>query len=123
VIGEEVEYALMKAAGEMNISVTEFTVAPQVSAEGELPYHEWLVEFVDRPSDIKTLESKVDAYMQQKNIYYRDLRAGNILQQLKIRSLPAGSFVAYMKSQGKLGGQNKVPRLANDRKIAEGLGK
>jgi hypothetical protein len=123
VIGEEVEYALMKAAGEMNISVTEFTVAPQVSAEGELPYHEVLVEFVDRPSDIKTLESKVDAYMQQKNIYYRDLRAGNILQQLKIRSLPAGSFVAYMKSQGKLGGQNKVPRLANDRKIAEGLGK
>ena len=123
VIAEEVEYALMRAAREMNISVSEFTVAPQVSADGELPYHEWFVEFAQAPSDLKALETKVDQYMREKNIYYKDLRAGNVLQQLKIRSLPAGSFVNYMKSQGKLGGQNKVPRLANDRKIAEGLKK
>lgn len=120
VIGEEVEYALMRAAREMNISVTEFTVAPQVSTESELPYHEWFVEFVQMP-DIKTLEAKVDQYMQEKNVYYKDLRDGNILQQLKIRSMPEGSFVNYMRSQGKLGGQNKVPRLANDRKIADKL--
>ena len=123
VIGEEVEYALMRAANEMNISVTEFTVAPQVTTDGgELPYHEWFVEFAQAPSDISALEAKVDLYMQQKNVYYKDLRDGNILQQLKIRSLPVGSFVNYMRSQGKLGGQNKVPRLANDRKIADVLG-
>ena len=123
VIGEEVEYAMMKAASEMNITVSEFTVAPQVGTNGELPYHEWFVEFTQPPSDLKALESRVDQYMQEKNIYYKDLRAGNILQQLKIRSLPVGSFVAYMKSQGKLGGQNKVPRLSNDRRIADVLGK
>jgi hypothetical protein len=121
VIGEEVEYALMKAANEMNISVSEFTVAPQVATEGEAPYHEWFVEFANVPSDIKELEARVDQYMQEKNIYYKDLRGGNVLQQLKIRSLPAGSFVSYMKSIGKLGGQNKVPRLSNDRGIVEGL--
>ncbi len=121
VIGEEVEYALMRAANEMNVSVSEFTVAPQVTTDGELPYHEWFIEFAQIPADLKALESKVDQYMQEKNVYYKDLRTGNILQQLKIRSLPAGSFVSYMKSQGKLGGQNKVPRLANDRKIADML--
>ena len=123
VIGEEVEYALMKAANEMNISVSEFTVAPQVAADGELPYHEWFVEFVNEAADISALEARTDKYMQEKNIYYKDLRDGNILQQLKIRSLPAGSFIKYMQSQGKLGGQNKVPRLANDRKIAYELSK
>ena len=123
VIGEEVEYALMKAANEMNISVSEFTVAPQVATDGELPYHEWFVEFVNEPADIGTLEARTDQYMQEKNIYYKDLRAGNILQQLKICSLPAGTFIKYMQSQGKLGGQNKVPRLANDRKIADELSK
>ena len=121
VIGEEVEYALMKAAAELKVSVSEFTVAPQVAAEGELPYHEWWVEFVETPTDIKALEARTDQYMQAKNVYYKDLRAGNILQQLKIRALPKGSFIIYMKNQGKLGGQNKVPRLANDRKIAERL--
>ena len=121
VIGEEVEYALMKAANELNTSVSEFTVAPQVSAEAGQSYHEWLVEFAEQPSDLDALEERVDQYMQAKNIYYRDLRAGNILRRLKIRVLPKGTFVSYMKSQGKLGGQNKVPRLANDRKIADVL--
>ena len=121
VIGEEVEYALMKAANEMHISVSEFTVAPQINTNNELPYHEWLVEFAEMPADLSALETRVDQYMQEKNVYYKDLRAGNVLQQLKIRALPKGSFIHYMKSQGKLGGQNKVPRLANDRKIADGL--
>jgi hypothetical protein len=120
-IAEEVEYALMKAAHEMDISVTEFTVAPQVAADGELPYHEWFIEFAQQTDNIGELAKRTDQYMQQKNIYYKDLREGNVLQQLKIRSLPKGAFVNYMKTQGKLGGQNKVPRLANDRKIAEVL--
>ena len=122
VIGEEVEYALMKAATEMGVQISEFTVAPQVAGNGELPYHEWFIEFAQTPKDIIALATKTDDYMQQKNVYYKDLRDGNILQQLKIRALPKDSFVNYMKSQGKLGGQNKVPRLANDRKIADKLG-
>lgn len=122
VIGEEVEYALMKAAAEVGASVTEFTVAPQVDTrDGELPYHEWFVEFAKAPADLSALEQKTDEYMQQKNVYYKDLRDGNILQQLKIRSLPQGAFVTYMKRLGKLGGQNKVPRLSNDRKVADAL--
>jgi acyl-CoA synthetase (AMP-forming)/AMP-acid ligase II len=124
VIGEEVEYALMKAAAEVNASVTEFTVAPQVDTrDGELPYHEWFVEFAQAPADLSALEQKTDEYMQQKNVYYKDLREGNILRQLRIRSLPQGAFVTYMKSLGKLGGQNKVPRLSNDRKVADALAK
>jgi phenylacetate-coenzyme A ligase PaaK-like adenylate-forming protein len=121
VIGEEVEYALMKAANEMNISVSEFTVAPQITNNGALPYHEWFVEFAETPADLSALEAQVDKYMQEKNIYYKDLRAGNVLQQLKIRALPKDSFINYMKNLGKLGGQNKVPRLSNDRGIGEGL--
>lgn len=122
VIGAEVEYALMKAATEMGVTITEFTVAPQVTvAEGELPYHEWLVEMPAAPADLAALEERVDQYMQQKNVYYADLREGNILQRLQIRPLPQGAFVAYMKGQGKLGGQNKVPRLSNDRRIADQL--
>jgi hypothetical protein len=121
VIGEEVEYALLTAARELNVSITEFTVAPRVNTQGELPYHEWLVESSNIGHNIPALEKRTDELMQQKNIYYRDLRAGNVLQQLKIRQLPAGAFIAYMKQEGKLGGQNKVPRLMNDRKIADRL--
>lgn len=120
VIGEEVEYALMETAKEMNIGVAEFTVAPQVNPpEGGLPYHEWLVEFEYAPQDLAAFEMAVDNRLQQKNVYYKDLIVGKVLRRLVIRPLPAGSFIQYMKNEGKLGGQNKVPRLANDRKIAD----
>jgi len=122
VIGEEVEYAMMEACKQLNIAITEFTVAPQVSPQGELPYHEWFVEFARPVENTSVLAQKVDELLQQKNSYYFDLRQGNILQQLKIRTLKPNAFIDYMRSQGKLGGQNKVPRLTNDRKIAEGLG-
>lgn len=122
VIGEEVEHALLSVANEEGVEITEFTVAPQVNpAFGELPYHEWFVEFAKAPADLSAFALKVDKALQQKNIYYCDLIEGNILQPLKITSLKKEAFVNYMKSQGKLGGQNKVPRLSNDRKIAEGL--
>jgi hypothetical protein len=122
VIGEEVEHALMSVAKEEGIDIVEFTVAPQVNPEaGQLPYHEWFVEFGTEPKDIKALGQKVDKALQKKNIYYFDLIEGNILQPLIVRSLKKGTFIDYMRSQGKLGGQNKVPRLSNDRKIAEGL--
>ncbi len=122
VIGEEVEYALMTAAKEAGAGVVEFTVAPQVTPpEGGLPYHEWLVEFVQAPADMEAFRSRVDELLQQKNVYYYDLIQGNILQPLHIRILAKNAFIDYMRSQGKLGGQNKVPRLSNDRRIADEL--
>jgi hypothetical protein len=122
VIGEEVEFALLTAAKEMGVSIVEFTVAPQVNPpEGGLPYHEWFIAFEEMPEDLTALASRTDELLQQKNIYYKDLLAGSILQTLKIRPLQKDAFIKYMKSQGKLGGQNKVPRLSNTREIAEAL--
>lgn len=122
VIGEEVEQALMSVANAEGIDVIEFTVAPQVNpAKGELPYHEWFVEFGREPQDLTAFALKVDEALQKKNIYYLDLITGNILRPLIINSLKKDTFINYMRSQGKLGGQNKVPRLANDRKIADEL--
>ncbi len=120
VIGEEVEHALMSVSHAEGIEITEFTVAPQVNPpKGELPYHEWFIEFTKKPDNIEEFTLKVDKQLQKKNIYYFDLIKGNILQPLKIRSLKKDAFIDYMRSKGKLGGQNKVPRLANDRKIAD----
>jgi hypothetical protein len=124
VIGEEVEYALMNVAKEEGVDIVEFTVAPQVNPEkGELPYHEWFIEFGRRPADVNAFALKVDKALQKKNIYYFDLIEGNILQPLVIRTLQKDAFINYMRAQGKLGGQNKVPRLSNDRKIADELEK
>lgn len=124
VIGEEVEHALLSVANEEKVEITEFTVAPQVNPnEGGLPYHEWFIEFSSAPKDMAAFSKKVDEALQKKNIYYFDLIEGNILQPLVIRTLQKDAFVNYMKSEGKLGGQNKVPRLSNDRKLADELGR
>ena len=122
VIGKEVETALLAVANKYGIKIIEFTVAPQVSPiEGGLPYHEWFVEFDEVPDKMDQFALEVDHEMTKQNIYYDDLIKGSILRPLKIKPLPAGAFREYMKSQGKLGGQNKVPRLSNDRKIADKL--
>lgn len=122
VIGKEVEESLLPVANAAGIRITEFTVAPQVTPlEGGLPYHEWFIEFDNAPVDLEQFALQVDAAMRLQNIYYDDLIAGNILRTLKIRPLRRDAFREYMKSEGKLGGQNKVPRLSNDRKIADWL--
>lgn len=121
VIGEEVEHALMKAAAEDNIHITEFTVAPFVQSGEGKSYHEWFVEFENEPLDMEAFTKKVDDYLRAKNVYYDDLITGNILDVLKIRKLHKNAFIDYMKSIGKLGGQNKVPRLSNDRNLANAL--
>lgn len=122
VIGKEVEEALLSVANAAGVRIVEFTVAPQVNPpEGGTPYHEWFIEFDNPPDNLEEFAAKVDAAMIQQNIYYQDLIDGGILRPLKIRSMQRGAFRDYMKSQGKLGGQNKVPRLANDRKIADQL--
>ena len=121
VIGEEVEHALLSVANRMGIGITEFTVAPYVSQDGGPSYHEWFIEFQSTPPNLNALANAVDEAMRSKNVYYNDLITGNILHVLRIRPLQAGAFVNYMKQEGKLGGQNKVPRLSNDRKMAEAL--
>jgi hypothetical protein len=122
VIGEEVEKAmkltLEKFAG---VEIVEFTVAPHVTPESGLPHHEWFVEFSKAPSDINAFSLELDNYLRKLNVYYDDLITGNILRTLEITSLRRNAFIDYMKSLGKLGGQNKVPRLSNDRKIADQL--
>jgi hypothetical protein len=121
VIGEEVEQSLLKAAGEENVHITEFTVAPMIQQGEGKSYHEWFVEFENEPGNLETFSLKVDRNLREKNIYYDDLVTGNILQPLQIRIVRKNGFIDYMKSIGKLGGQNKVPRLSNDRKIADEL--
>jgi hypothetical protein len=113
---------MLAAAERYAVKIVEFTVAPQVSPpEGGLPYHEWFVEFDQPPVQLETFAAELDRQMVKQNIYYADLIEGKILRPLVLRALPAGAFREYMKTQGKLGGQNKVPRLSNDRKIADAL--
>ena len=121
VIAEEVEYALLKAANEEGVKIAEFTVAPLISQTKGSSYHEWFVEFENIPADMSSFVKKVDDNLRSKNVYYDDLIAGNILQRLKISIVRKNGFIDYMKSIGKLGGQNKVPRLSNDRKLADEL--
>ncbi len=124
VIGEEVESAILSVAKEENLEITEFTVAPQVTpADGSLPYHEWFVEFVKAPADLKAFSMKVDKSLQGLNSYYFDLVEGKVLRPLIMHALKKDAFRNYMKAQGKLGGQNKMPRLSNDRLIADELNK
>lgn len=123
VIGNEVEEAMLQVLTNQNIRIVEFTVAPQVNPPSGLPYHEWFVEFDTEPLNIKEFAKELDEVMVKKNIYYEDLIAGNILRPLVVTPVKKDTFRNYMKEQGKLGGQNKVPRLSNDRKIADDLQK
>jgi len=124
VIAKEVEEAMQEATSATNARISEFTVAPQITPENEeLPYHQWFIEFEKEPEDLKEFNKILDKSLQEQNSYYFDLIEGKILQPLKISRVPENGFQQYMKSIGKLGGQNKLPRLANDRKIAEVLEK
>jgi hypothetical protein len=122
VIGEEVEKAMKFTLERFpEAEIIEFTVAPQVSPSEGLPHHEWFVEFSVPPSDFSTFALELDKQLRSLNVYYDDLISGSILRTLKLTPLKRNAFIDYMKSQGKLGGQNKVPRLSNDRKIAENI--
>ena len=123
VIGEEVERALLKAAADEGIHITEFTVAPMITESEGKSYHECFIEFENLPADPLSFANNVDDNLRQLNVYYDDLVSGNILIALKISVVRKNGFIDYMKSMGKLGGQNKVPRLSNDRKIADALEK
>ena len=121
VIGKEVEQAMEEATKGTNVQISEFTVAPQINPDIGLPYHEWFIEFEKEPKDMLKLAEDLDQSLQNQNTYYFDLIQGKVLQPLKITKVPREGFQNYMKSVGKLGGQNKIPRLANDRKIADAI--
>ncbi|WP_088324637.1 GH3 auxin-responsive promoter family protein [Polaribacter tangerinus] len=121
VIGKEVEKALNDAIKGTSINISEFTVAPEVNPKTGLPYHEWFIEFETAPENLTEFATKVDAAMQAQNIYYFDLIEGKILRPLIIRKVKKGGFHEYMKSIGKFGGQNKIPQLSDNRKIASVL--
>lgn len=119
VIGKEVEQALQQVLSDSDAQVTEFTVAPQINPETGLPYHEWLIEFENEPANLEAFALKIDDALCKQNSYYNDLIVGSVLRTLVVTKVPQGGFNEYMKSEGKLGGQNKLPRLSNDRKIAD----
>lgn len=122
VIQEEVDKAVSQVLNNHpETEVVEFTVAPMVSPQEGLPHHEWLVEFARKPKDLQAFENQLDAQLRKLNIYYDDLIKGHVLRPLKITSLKSEAFRNYMRAIGKLGGQNKVPRLSNDRKLADAL--
>jgi phenylacetate-coenzyme A ligase PaaK-like adenylate-forming protein len=123
VIGKEVETALNEAMQGTTITINEFTVAPQITPKEGLPYHEWCIEFENEPKDIDSFSEKIDDAMRNQNVYYDDLIVGKVLQKLKITKVKKNGFQDYMKSIGKLGGQNKIPRLSNDRTIVDKLNK
>jgi phenylacetate-coenzyme A ligase PaaK-like adenylate-forming protein len=119
VIGKEVECALKEAMENSNIRINEFTVAPQIAPNSGLPYHEWFIEFENEPENLNEFALKIDYAMRKQNSYYDDLIVGKVLKTLVISKVSKNGFQEYMKSIGKLGGQNKIPRLSNDRKIAD----
>ena len=121
VIGEEVEQALLEVSLAMSVSVVEFTVAPFIQQSAGKSYHEWFIEFEQKPADISLFSKKLNEALCKKNTYYQDLIAGNILTPLQITVMQKNAFIDYMRAKGKLGGQNKVPRLSNDRIIANDL--
>lgn len=121
VIGKEVEEALKAALANTTFQVSEFTVAPQINPTEGLPYHEWFIEFENEPNDMGNFVKKIENSLKDQNSYYLDLIDGKVLQPLKITKVKKNGFRDYMKSIGKLGGQNKIPRLANDRQIADKL--
>ncbi|MFM2265507.1 MAG: hypothetical protein RLZ77_927 [Bacteroidota bacterium] len=121
VIGKEVEQALAQAVAQCNVRVSEFTVAPQINPTNGLPYHEWFIEFEQEPLDLEAFAQEIDQQLRIQNSYYNDLIEGKVLRSLVISCVAQNGFQDYMKSVGKLGGQNKIPRLANDRILVDQL--
>jgi hypothetical protein len=119
VIGKEVEEALKEAMSGTDVRVNEFTVAPQITPQSGLPYHEWFIEFENKPEDLLVFAEKIDKAMRSQNVYYEDLIVGKVLRTLVVTPVKKDGFNIYMKSVGRLGGQNKIPRLSNDRNIAD----
>lgn len=121
VISEEVNRAILEATEASGSSFKEFTVAPSITTEKGNSCHEWYIEFTKTPEDLNAFAALLDVSLCKQNAYYNDLRSGNILKQAEVFALKTDATREYMKSIGKLGGQNKFPRLSNNRKIVSFL--
>jgi len=123
VIGSEVEKTLKHAIDKTKLTVKEFTVAPMISLKAGLSFHEWWIEFESLPNlkDTQEFAKNLELKLKELNIYYKDLVTGNVLKPLQVVIVKKGGFKDYMKKEGKLGGQNKLPRLSNDRKIVSAM--
>ena len=121
VIVKEVEQAIGNAISKTGILVKEFTVAPRFKSKTSSASHEWFIEFDEIQNDTKVFAYEIDKELQRQNKYYKDLIVGKIIDKPIIRSVVKDGFKIYMDSIGKLGGQNKIPKVANDRKIANQL--
>ena len=121
VIVKEVENAIEQACSETGTIINEFTVAPKFGTETRMSCHQWFIDFEKEPHSLESFEKLLDKNLQNQNKYYKDLIEGNVISSLKIERVICGGFNAYMKSIGKFGGQNKIPKLSNDRTIADKL--
>jgi hypothetical protein len=125
VFGEEVmvsntDKAIAKTAREFKVRMLDYTVAPIFFAEGSKGGHEWLIEFEVPPVDLDQFAKKLDINLQEVNSDYEAKRYKSMaLENLKVNSLPRNTFYKWMEKRGKLGGQNKVPRLSNSRKYVD----
>ena len=121
-LANEVETAIERVNNNFDIAIREFTVAPKIENEaGRLPHHQWYIEFEQTPSDLRSYARELDYQVRKINFHYDDLIKGKIIDPLKVVDVPHGIFIQYMKSVGKLGGQNKLPRLKNDREVVDKL--
>ena len=120
VIVEDVERSLKKTCEKFReVQIIEYTVGPKIVDKKSKSCHEWLIEFKTPPKNMKEFEKELDRNMQMRNIYYNDLINDKVISRLKVSEAKKKSFINFMKSIGKLGGQNKVPRISNDNSIIE----
>ncbi len=123
VISDEVEQSIAEVCKKQKINILEFTVAPMTNPKHGLPYHEWWVEFEKRSVELNIFSKDLDKKIQERNFYYKDLIKGKVLKRLVVREVKRGGFNKHMKTIGKLGGQNKIPKLSNNRDFVKGLEK
>ena len=125
VFGEELiidnaDKALSIACERSGAVMKEYTAAPIYMTDKESGSHEWLIEFESRPDCIDSFGKELDKALKSLNSDYEAKRNGNLtLKEPVIKEMPSGIFYNWLKTKGKLGGQNKVPRLSNNRKIVE----
>ena len=123
VILKEVELSVEKAVYKTGLMVKEFTVAPKFKSKISPARHEWFIEFENSLVDTKVFAKELDIELRNQNKYYRDLVEGKIIAKPEIRKIVKDGFKKYMKSVGKLGGQNKIPKISSNRKIVDQLNK
>ena len=116
--------ALARVCAQTGAEVANYTAGPSFATDRSKGCHQWLVEFNRMPESLDDFARLLDDSLQQENSDYQAKRSGDIfLGRLKLEAVPVGTFDRYLASTGKLGGQRKVPRLCNDRKVLDAIAK